>query len=315
MRRGLTLVEILVVIFIFLLVLAALYAGFISLFKSYVKGTTSTALEMSSQVALDVLRQDIEHAGYGLALDEPSLPLEVKLDSSGYTLFIRSTYNVTNDQTRGWALVRCIAGNLPVQEAPDVSLPSSKVVYLDSNGNSVENSSLGVDLFDFDKDTCPVSDYLIAYPVPEKVSGTPVCSKQFCVEISYYLAPTSSKNPACPSLLSLKRNVRWNSGRGSTIPVVDCVADFQVRYNWNGSLVDPAKDTVVKKATPDELRENLRIVYIYLLVRQGKYEPDYTFTGNTEIDGVKLKLPSDPKSLHYRWKVLKIAVEPMNLRK
>jgi len=313
MRRGVTIVEILVVIFVFMVIIAAIYAGFISLFRNYIKESSSTNIEMGAQVALDVLRQDVEHAGYGLALDEPSRPVEVEEDSSGYRLYIRSTYNVTNDQTRGWALIRCRKGDSPVKEAPPEDLPSDKIVYLDSSSKAVENPETGIDYFDV-KDLCPASGYLLAYPVPE-VDGTPVCTKQVCAEISYYLASTTSENPICPDLQSLKRQVRWNTGRGSTIPVLDCVADFQVRYNWNGKLVDPAKDATVKGATPEEIRENLKMVNLYFLVRLGKYDPDYTFTGSTEIDGVKLRLPSDSKSLHYRWKVLKIAVEPINLRK
>lgn len=313
MRKGLTLVEILVVIFVFMVVLAALYAGFLSLFKSYTQGTSSTGAQMSAQVALDVLRQDVEHAGFGIGVDEPTLPVETQKDSSGYKLYIRSTYDVTNDKTRGWALIRCRKGNPPVKEAPPEDLPSKKIVYLTSSAKTVENADLKIDYFDAN-DTCPTSGYLLAYPVPE-FSGKPVCKKQVCAEISYYLAPTSSQNPDCPDLPSLERRVKWREGRGGVYPVLDCVGDFQVRYNWNGKLVDPVTDSSVKSADSDSLRENLKVVYLYLLVRQGKYDPEYTFTGNTEIDGVKLELPSDPKNLHYRWKVLKIAVEPINLRK
>jgi len=303
-RKALTLVELMVAVAVSLIVLAAFYAAYTYLFKGFVRGSESTSLEIGQTLGLQVLRQDVEHAGYGLALDEPSLPLQVESEALGHKLVIRSTYDTTNKVTRGWYLVSCSgSGEPPAIEAPaNSTFISTKAVYLTidkylASGNATVNS-------------CPDGGYFLVYPVPDV--NSPVCTKQVCAEISYYLSTTSSSNPACPDLPVLQRRVRWE-GRGSSIPVLDCVADFKVRYDWNGRIVDPVTDSKVKGASAQDVRENLRLVYLYLLVRRGKYDENYTFTGSTELDGVRLELPSDPKALHYRWKVVKLAVEPMNL--
>ncbi len=317
MRKALTLVELVVVLVITMLVFSAVYFGYTFLFKKYLRQTTTSTLQIESAVGVEVIRQDIEHAGYGIGLDEPTLPIKTEVDSSGkYHLKIHSTYNISNDLTRGWALVKCTgAGSSPTQLAPNPSsepFPSTKAVFLSLTGDIASGYS------DF---TCPDAGYYLAYPVPKITLGSGesfVCANQACVEIEYYLYNTSSKNPLCPNLPSLGRKVSWKK-RGGVIgrltPIVDCVADFKVRYNWGTkTYVDPTGATIAG-ATSEEERENLKLVHIYLLVREGKYDPNYTFTGTTTVDGVTLNLPSTPDAIHYRWKVVKLSVEPMNLIK
>ena len=319
MRKALTLVELLVVLVITILVLSAVYFGYTFLFKKYLRQTATSTIQIESAVGVEVLRQDIEHAGYGIGLNEPTLPIKTEVDSSGnYHLKIHSTYNISNDQTRGWALVNCTGvGVSPNQLAPNPTsepFPSTKAVFLNLTGDIANGYS------DF---TCPDAGYYLAYPVPEinlRSGESFVCTNQACVEIEYYLYNTSSKNPICPDLPSLGRKVSWKVRSGTTVgrlsPIVDCVADFKVRYNWgNRNYVDPTTDSAVVSATSTDERENLKVVHIYLLVREGKYDPNYTFTGSTTVDGVTLNLPSSPDAIHYRWKVIKLSVEPMNLIK
>ncbi|RKQ64013.1 type IV pilus assembly protein PilW [Thermovibrio guaymasensis] len=319
MRKAFTLIELLIVLVITLLLLSAIYLGYISLFKNFLKQTTISTVQIESSVGLEVLRQDVEHAGYGIGLNESTLPIRTEVDSSGsYHLKIHSTYNTSNDQTRGWALVNCTGiGMPPDQLAPDSSsepFPSNKAVFMDLTGDVVNG---------YTNFACPDAGYYLAYPVPKirlRSGEKFVCTNQACVEIEYYLYNTSSKNPLCPDLPSLGRKVSWKVRNGRTVghlyPILDCVADFKVRYDWgNRAYVDPVTDSAIVGASSADERENLKVVHIYLLIREGKYDPNYTFTGNTSIDGVNLNLPSSPDSLHYRWKVIKLSIEPMNLIK
>ncbi|WP_457678570.1 hypothetical protein [Thermovibrio sp.] len=319
MRKALSLFEVLIVLAITLAVLSALYFGYIFLFKGYLKQSATSTIQLEKAVGLEVLRQDIEHAGFGIGLNEPTLPIKTLLDSSGkYHLIIHSTYDLSNDKTRGWAMVKCSsAGSSPLQLAPDPStepFPSDKAVFLDLSGAVASGYS------DF---LCPDGGYYLAYPVPDitlKSGQSFVCKDQACVEIEYYLYNTSSKNPLCPDLPSLGRKVSWRVSGGVTVgrlsPMIDCVADFKVRYDWGTAVnVDPTKSSAILGATSLQERENLKVVHVYLLIREGRYDPNYTFTGSTTVDGVTLNLPSTPDALHYRWKVVKLTVQPMNLIK
>ena len=97
-------------------------------------------------------------------------------------------------------------------------------------------------------------------------------------------------------------------------PMIDCVADFKVRYDWgNSTNVDPLSAPTILSANSTLVRENLKLVHIYLLIREGKKDPNYVFTGSTTVDGVTLSLPSTPDAVHYHWRVVKLTVQPMNL--
>ncbi|WP_456435528.1 hypothetical protein [Thermovibrio ammonificans] len=317
MRRGFSLLELFIVLGITVFVLSAIYFGYTYLFKGFLQRSSESTVQIQSMVGLEILRQDVEHAGYGIGVNEPSLPIEtVAYGASGYDLIIRSTYDITNDLTRGWALVNCAAsGSAPTQLAPPLSewvFPSSaKAVFLNLQGDVVAGNSDYV---------CPDTGYYLTYPIPDIGSATPICSTEVCAQIEYYLyrSPTSP-NPVCPDLYTLGRKVSWkltSTGKpsGRVRPMIDCVADFQVRYDWgNSTYVDPLTDPAVKSATALDERKNLKLVHIYLLIREGKKDPNYTFTGSTTIDGVTLRLPSTPDAIHYHWKVVKLTVQPMNL--
>ena len=119
MRKGLTLLELLLVVALSAIVLAGIYYIYSYLVKGYLKESRRATIQIESAVGLEVLRQDVEHAGYGIAVDEPTLPIKVeKGPDGGIRLRIVSTYNLTNKETRGWSIVRCIAGRHPIQVLP-----------------------------------------------------------------------------------------------------------------------------------------------------------------------------------------------------
>ena len=293
MRKGLSLIELLVSMVIGLIVLAAIYFSYILLFKSFKRESASTALSMERPIALEVIRQDIEHAGYGLATNLSNKPIE----SNGTNLTIRSTLDISNQTTIGWAEVRCVNGSTDYLSGDNLK-KDEPVVYLLSDRTFAQNGTFG---------TCSKpGKVLLTFPYDNGTSNG--CSGQYCNKIVYKLSSSQNLKVCNPNTRNLLRAV--GSSNGSSI--LDCVADFKVRYYWdNQKYGDPS---AISNSTASNIRKNLKLVRIYILVQDGKRDTNYTYTGNTTItpdDNVTLTLPNDCE--HYRWKVIKLYVKPMDL--
>lgn len=318
-RRGLSLVELLVVIGISLFLLIAIYYGYTRLFKKFLTGTGRTSVTISSIVGEEILQQDVEHAGYGISIKEPKLPIQFGKDSNGNpVLTIRSTYVVTNRSTKGWAILNCSsagASSVPVSYS-ELPLPSNYAVVMDLSETVVSPyGNIGKNGQGY---TCPKQGYFLAYPVPKNLNANDrICSNQICAQIDYYLSTSSAVNPVCKDMPALMRRVSWKRNLSSGQPFLGCVADFQIRVDWdNRKYVNPydASDpdySAIQNATFEDLKDKLKMVHIYLLVREGGKDPNYVFTGSTRVDNVELHLP--PNYQHYHWKIVKLSIEPINI--
>jgi len=128
-NRGMTLVELLIALVIVVLVLAAAFMSFNRLFQSFKSQTKVSESHLSSLIGLELLRKDIEMAGFGLpyncsgisfneAVNAPAsnyndvsnasnvrafvLGNNAGPNSSDY-LVIRSAFNPYDDETTKWA--------------------------------------------------------------------------------------------------------------------------------------------------------------------------------------------------------------------
>jgi len=310
-RRGLSLVELLVSLVIALLLLSAIYLGYVSLFKTSSQETISATSQIEKLLGLEILRLDVEHAGYGIAYklsngSEGDFPIEW----NGTTLTIRSIYNVSNEETNSWGIYDCSNRNFIVKEGNFKN--STTVVALEPISdytvffNSGRLSSI-----------CNGTEkkYLV-FSYDSSSSGS--CKQPVCNEIKYYLYSSSSVPNYCVTNTVLGRKVN----AGNPNPLIYCVADFKVRFDWdtNGNgIIDSGEENQNINIPPSSstkvysVRKQLKLVIIYLLVQEGKYDPRYNFSANTTIDGVILNLPSNPKARHCRWKIVKMVVKPMNL--
>ncbi len=321
-KKGFSIIELLVVLGIAVFLLVAIYYGYIHLFKNFLTGSARTSVTMATIVGEEILNQDVEHAGYGISIKEPKPPIEFRADSNGKPILtIRSTYVVTNRSTKGWAILDCNSGSSPVPVSySQWPLPSNYAVLMDFEENVVSPYT------DIGSYVCTVSDYLLAYPVPEidLASGESfVCTSQACAQIDYYLYRSSAVSPFCSDMYVLGRRVSWKLKNGVPSgvvqPFLSCVADFQIRVDWgNRQYVDPLDPndpdySAIQSANFEELKDNLKMIHLYLLVREGGEDPNYVFNGSTRIepDNVELQLPSNYE--HYHWKVIKISIEPVNI--
>ncbi len=322
-RKGVTLIELLVVLIIVGLILGAVYATYINLLKGFKKGTEATASEVENLVGLEVLRLDIEHMGYGLP-DSESKPI-VEWDSSSKRLVLRSTLNNTSESTIGYLIAKCESGELNIQidgredsSANYVSiLQASSKDFLSKGTVSGSKISLPSGV------SCSNGEIYIAFPVRDTVynGSSNGCSVGLCEEIVYELSASNLISRCNVNTYNLVRRLGTSSTTGE--PVLNCVADWKVTFdidqNDNGILESTETDLSSPPSTNEDIRDKLKRVNIYLLVQEGRYDPDYTFSQVTNcgsnkcvaIGGIELKLPSGYEN--YRWKAIKLSVKPMGI--
>lgn len=133
-------------------------------------------------------------------------------------------------------------------------------------------------------------------------------------------------------------------GSFTKIPILDCVADMQVVLGWNTSGT-PENSSEVQAwsnadgttssgntnglnminlvASPEEIRNRLRLIMVYLLVQEGKKDSNFTNTNTAMLLGDRTIDPSGTLSKmvdltqsgfqNYRWKLFRIVVRPKNI--
>ncbi|MHB8845270.1 MAG: prepilin-type N-terminal cleavage/methylation domain-containing protein [Nitrospirota bacterium] len=138
----------------------------------------------------------------------------------------------------------------------------------------------------------------------------------------YYISTSNVPQRCAPGTGVLMKSVisHVNGTREDYLPLLDCVADFQVifRVDADGDgNVDPGPSTGL--ATAQLTREQVREVRAYVLSHEGERDRDYTYADNTVYvgdpalgQGHNVDIVGDAKN--YRWKVYTIAVKPLNMR-
>lgn len=135
-----------------------------------------------------------------------------------------------------------------------------------------------------------------------------------------------------------KSNVKHADGNLDKIPIMDCVADMQVVFGWdmnedgvidalsnaNGDTVTGGNAAAVQNTMQNaaQLRTRLKVVKVYLMVQDGRRDPNFTndktiIVGNTDEKSLTKvydvsKLDTNGW-LNYRWKIYRIVVNPKNL--
>lgn len=143
-----------------------------------------------------------------------------------------------------------------------------------------------------------------------------------------------------------KKTLNHGNGKFLSLPLLDCVASMQVVVGWSpnagtdsiqdsittySSLPDPA--TGFPKASgpiaaadlkdwfndAKRIREQLKMVKVYILAQEGKRDSGYTSPSPTMLIGganessLTRTYTFSEEQRHYRWKLYRIIVKPKNL--
>ena len=319
-KKGFTITELLVTIFIVGVVFSAAYITYIKLLKGFKSESEKISSQIENLVGLEILRLDLEHVGYGIPYNETKPVLE--WNSTAKSLILRSTLNNTKQSTKGYAILKCNSGSFNISlDAREDSSANMTIITTENREffdiASVSGSSI------ITSNTCSNGKVYIGFPLRNEVySGSANdCDISRCERITYLLSNSSLIDRCNPNTFNLLRRVGVSSTGGE--PVLNCVADWTITFdidsNGNGVIDSGEENQQTLPSTNLEIRSKLKAINIYILVQEGRKDPEYTYSQATTcgsdkcvvVNGELLKLPSNYEN--YRWKPLIIKVKPMDL--
>lgn len=331
--RGFSLIELLIVMFIFSIVMSAIYMTFTGIMYDYKGQSMQIKTQIENIIGLEILRADIEHAGLGIAYDLIGDPqISTLINAKGKTqLTIKSTFNSTNQLTHGWGIVDCKNGyfNLIANEIDNLSIDSSTnkirdIVLLDVQREFVETYN-NINLSRANNLNCNFRQSLI-YPF-DNTTTDGCTSAQFCNSINYRLSTTQTLSNCNPDTFNLLRTI---GPLANGLPLINCVATMQIRIDYDANangIIDLAsskeslitnfdgdinKNGIIDRSDKEAISNNLKRVHIFLLIQEGLIDKKYNSANdNLTIDSVTLKAPAN--SSNYRWKPIHMTVKPMSL--
>jgi len=372
-EAGFTLIELIIYMGLLGILLTMVFSTFIPVMQSGSRQWRIGETKIETDIGLDLLRADLEHAGFGLpwefpvgvtpapysepALlpDTPNVPRAVNsqdnsassMNNSDY-LTIRATNVAINESSQKWGwLGRNAAHGVLIETLSDEAFDGTGV---DADRVIVIRPAVSPGAFHrlvlngtayFTKPT--VAD-LTPYAPPETPNdpngerylvyslGTTDPRRPFN-RTDYYINNTNVPAHCAPNTGVLeKATLNQGDDNFTTMPIVDCVADFQVVYYLDTDN-DGGSDTIANAnglngLTAKQIREQVKSIRCYILTHEGGVDQTYRHpnaninVGDLAEDGVTLQAGRafDLNATigatwpNYRWKVYGLAVTPRNLQ-
>ncbi len=308
--RGLTLIEMLVVLALFSVVMAALFQSFNAQVRmGIVKEYRTAESEMELGISKNLIARDLSMAGYGIAERQgigglaPVVAVTGADGGSGAedTLTLRGTaIGMRQSAAQGWTYVKTAPPSISFAgwgDAREDLRTGSAVVVMEPNTKEWKTTASGAWLFTYNGPSADLTaggapytelkegDLIYGFYNPDPDPPT-----QPYYEVRYTLGGSSPVNCA-PNTQSLERRERTTTtaiGGPPARPIMNCVLDFQFALGldrdgdgavdlWdNGATVFNAD--VAAGRPPDELNRQLRQIRAYVLVQVGSEDPNYTYS-------------------------------------
>jgi len=334
-QKGLTLLELLVAIVIMVVITAAAFALYVSAFKRYKEEARSAESFLSAEVALEIIRRDIEHAGCGLLWeldnvtyneaenttfnDAPSNPpraLIVQRNAEGGDyLVIKSVRAKDNRATRKWMIFDPESQNLTYLGEEASNFESDECfIALEVSSSSIKLSKLGSNWYgcgSFNPDSLdlPGALYLV-FGVSDNTSQLRMPFNR----VDYFLKRPSRNFPqkCAPTTFILYRaELNHEDGNFTEQPLLDCVKEFKV-VTKRDNLWNDGNWTLTSSA--QTIRNELKEVRVFILFQEGQRldhiaSPESIELGDSETGTVKTVTLSEEER-YYRWRVLKVIARP-----
>lgn len=322
--RGFTLIELLIVIAIFGIVLAGTSQMVISILTTHRQQSRIAESNIEGIIGLELLRQDIEKAGYGLpwnglinyneaaagsanaaALnDNPNPPRGiVSINDGGWNgtdyLAIKAANVAMNNACSKWTFLTSLATVTTASWLPSTENleGTDRVILLMPGSLNTEATAriLTVSGGNFFKQFSSVSDLassmtLSSTGIVYGIDSDTDLRMPFNRADYYVKQPTTGMPLRCAEGTGIlyKGVVNQSDGNLTEMPLLDCVADMQVIYRYDtGTGVLQITNDIQDTSTwtPQIIRDQVKEVRIYILAQEGQRDTHFTYPTNAVYVG------------------------------
>ena len=317
-NKGITLIELMVVLLILSVAMAGLYSAFSVYLKHGNKEYRSAEAEMEHMIATHIIARDLALAGYGLAdgndADKPydlngdgvsEFTPRAAMASTGATISIVLTGTALGMETRSssaWSMISEVSGpSLTFRlwdDARENLQIGDRVIIMDPNTKKIRSEGTTKWLYQYKGQTTPpttvVGNTVYSSATPGDLfygmysTGTGTEASQPYYAVKYYLGGTHLSTCE-PSTLNLMRaqsrttSSSFSASNSSISPVIDCVLSLQVAFGLDTDEKGRVNlwdngGVEAAKLQTWELNKRLRQIRVYALVQSGPYDKDFTYT-------------------------------------
>lgn len=386
-ESGFSLVELMIYMALLGILMTMVFSSFTPVMRTSSRQWRMAETKIETGIGLDLLRSDLEHAGFGLpwsfpvgvtpnpyseptapvapvaTVDAPNVPRAVigedtsasSMNGSDY-LAIKALNVVRNDASQKWGWLGRDAGHAVTVQSmsadafvsagvdydrvivirPEVSPGENRQLVL--NGTGYFTKPTPGDLTPFaplDTPNDPNGERYLIYGLDDSDPRRPFN------RTDYYINNADMPAQCAPGTGTLvKATLNQANDNFLILPIVDCVADFQIVYyldtDGDGGWDTRADASGLNGLTAQQIREQVKSIRCYVLTHQGGVDGTYTHpldpvtglptinVGEVAADGVTLQAGAGRAFdlnatigatwANYRWKVNSLAVTPRNLQ-
>ena len=293
-EKGFTLIELLITMVVFVLAIAAASQIFTGLLTQFKQQSKIAETNIEGVVGLEILRRDIEHAGYGLPWvipagintyqeaaagynDSPSGPPRAILSGNGAgfnnsdELIIKAANVARNGASQEWT--RLQTGNIKRDGLSGETLDGADLIIVLSPGTSdATRRTLIANGVDWDTtynttsnfDPADNTETYFIYGIAPTTATVTTLRMPFNRADYYINVPAINMPARCATNTGVlyKATVNHSDGELTELPLLDCVADMQVVFrldmNENGTVgtIANADGSTVTSDPIDSTAEN-----------------------------------------------------------
>lgn len=336
--RGFTLIEVMITLVILIVVLTAASGLFSLVLGQYKQQSKIAETGMERLIGMEIFRQDVTHAGHGLPWNNLSSASYTEAASGDYNdlppnapraifsdrgaglngsdrLIVKAASVGIDPLCRRWTLLDSTPATRNWVPASENLVAGDRVIVLEPGATEDSRRSLVVVGGAYNTDFNAVAAFQpinagetrIVYGID---NGAGLKAPYNRAE--YYIDNSSVPRMCAPGTGVLVKSVLSHATGAllAPLPLLDCVADFQVRYNVdsnNDGVLETSDDISALDART--IRAQLREVRILVLAHEGQRDRSYTHTSGT------IAVAGHPNSVdrQFRWRVYEMLLKPINL--
>jgi len=350
--------------------MTAVITSFTGIFWRTAQQSSIAETKIEIDVGLELLRSDLEHAGFGLpwqwqsttninytepvplagaSKDIPralsSADLSAGLNNSDY-LVIRATNVIRGESGQKWGYVgRKTDHTIDVQSmSATVFDNSDQVIVIRPETGNGEHRQLMMDGAAY---TTQPTLAAMANFAPDATPNDPDGERYLVYGVNdagirrpfnrtdYFISAANVPTLCAPNtgvLVKVTAN-QADDNLSLPMPIVDCVADFQIIYyrdtNGDGGWDLRSDANGLAGLSAEQIRDQVKAVRCYILTHEGGIDRHFIYANNAinvgevAADGVTLLAnagrsfnltTNNPDWANYRWKIESLAVSPKNFK-